>query len=169
MVLTLLRKDVLAARISPSSSHLQMAWGVERWEGAGRGQGKSPDPWVPSVSTGLQGDIPGPLLESVAIAGLAGLHQGAFMSPGGCLSPGLPLPKLPALPLSESSCPHQPSTCSHAGLASGRPEAFQSAPGPHRLSGRQFKKMKPISSVLPSCVPRTSAPQLRKPFPEEKN
>lgn len=146
-----------------------------RWHGGwrgGRGQGVGggrAQILGCSVSTGLQGDIPGLLLESVAIAGLAGLHQGAFVSAGGCLSPGLPLPKPPPLPLSESSCPHQPSACSHAGLASGQPEAFQSAPGPHQLSGRQFKKMKPISSVLPSCVPRTSAPQLRKPFPEEKN
>ena len=151
---------------------LTFRWHGGGGEGAGRGRGKSPDPWVPSVSTGLQGDIPGPCwdLWLQLVTSLAWLHQGAFVSPRGCPSPGLPLPKPPPLPLSESRLPTsaihlQPcrtSPCS----ARGFPVSSQTSSTVRQaiLENETYQL-----SVLPSCVPHTSAPQLGKPFPEEKN
>lgn len=136
MVLTLLRKDVLAARISPSSSHLQRAWRGGPGQGMRMGRAQ------------ILGCLRSPLVYRVIsqapcwnlclqlVIGLAWLLQEAFMSPGGCPSPGLPLPKPPPCYCLNPGCPYQSFTCSHARPASGQPEAFQSAPGPHRLSGR---------------------------------
>lgn len=140
--------------------------------GAGHAHGKSPDPWMPSVSTGLQGDIPGPLLESVSTAGdRSGLApSGGIHVPRRLPLTWAPSAKTATLLLSESRLPisviHLQPCKTSLWSARGFPVSSWTSSTVRQVI--QENKTYQLS-VLPSCVPHTLAPQLGKPFPEEKS
>lgn len=129
---------------------------------AGHGRGKSSDPWMPSVSTGLQGDIPGPLLESVATAG----DRSGLAPSGGIRVPRrLPLTWAPSaetatLPLSESrlliSVIHLQPCRTSLWLARGFPVSSRTSSTVRQVIQENETYQ---LSVLPSCVPHTLAPR----------